>query len=545
MKHHKKEGKVNHSFLLFGVASLLWFVFRTGTKPSRIVYPCQRTALASFSFALLSFSVPLSLTVFITKTRRFLSKKAMTVVVCILVVTLVLANERFWADSLFVQAVDPNQELQLVLEPRNATLFPASDIYVANGRTSATIDGLLNLMGSHGLLFYKSAMTGLNMGPEGLIASDDVVLIKINEQWSERGGTNTDLLKELIQAIVDHPDGFAGEIVVADNGQGWGSMNHPQSNAENTTQSTQDVVDMFSSSYNVSTFDWQPIRGLQVNEYSEGDLTDGYILHDSADPETGIYVSYPKFETTFGTYVSFKHGIWNGTGYEKRLKIINVPVLKSHSVYSVTASVKHYMGVQSEGDAVSGGLANGHSKVGTGGMGTLMTETAMPTLNIIDAIWINANPPGSGWRCGPSTPYEAATRVNVLMASTDPVALDYWAAKHVLVQAASIIGYTGMEQFYLTHFGGWLNLTKNEIAAAGYNVTTDENHMNVRVYEERPMTDINEDGTVDMKDISYVARRFGIDPTHPLWDPIADLWKDDVIDMRDIGMVARDFGRTF
>jgi hypothetical protein len=494
---------------------------------------------------LVSFSVPLSLIVFLTKTRRFLSKRAMTLVACILIATLVLANERFWADSLFVQAVDPNQEIQLVLEPRNATSFPASNIYVANGHTSATIDGLLNLTGSHDLLFYKSSMTGVNMGPEGLIASDDVVLIKINEQWSERGGTNRDVLRELFQAVTDHPDGFAGEIVVADNGQGWGSMGHSQSNAENITQSTQDVVDMFSSIYNASTFDWQSIRGMQVDEYSEGDMTDGYILYDTADPETGIYVSYPKFETEFGTYISFKHGIWNGTGYEKRLKIINVPVLKSHSIYSVTASVKHYMGVQSEGYAVSGGLANGHAKVGTGGMGTLMTEAGMPTLNIIDAIWINANPPGSGWRCGPSTPYEAATRVNVLMASTDPVALDYWAAKHVLVQAASKIGYTGMEQYYITEFGGWLNLTKNEIAAAGLNVTTDENCMNVYVYEEHRLTDINDDGIVDMKDISYIARRFGIDPTHLLWDPIADIWKDDVIDMRDIGMVARDFGKTF
>jgi len=102
-----------------------------------------------------------------------------------------------------------------------------------------------------------------------------------------------------------------------------------------------------------------------------------------------------------------------------------------------------------------------------------------------------------------------------------------------------------MEQYYITEFGGWLNLTKNEIAAAGLNVTTDENCMNVYVYEEHRLTDINDDGIVDMKDISYIARRFGIDPTHLLWDPIADIWKDDVIDMRDIGMVARDFGKTF
>ena len=74
----------------------------------------------------------------------------------------------------------------------------------------------------------------------------------------------------------------------------------------------------------------------------------------------------------------------NGTGYEKRLKVINMPVLKSHVWYGVTASLKHYMGVQSEGEQVGVGLANGHDTVGTGGMGTLMVETGLPTLNIID-----------------------------------------------------------------------------------------------------------------------------------------------------------------
>ena len=46
-----------------------------------------------------------------------------------------------------------------------------------------------------------------------------MVIIKVNCQWDERGGTNTDLLKALIQGLIDHPDGFTGEIIVSDNGQ--------------------------------------------------------------------------------------------------------------------------------------------------------------------------------------------------------------------------------------------------------------------------------------------------------------------------------------
>jgi hypothetical protein len=63
-----------------------------------------------------------------------------------------------------------------------------------------------------------------------------VILIKINEEWPYRGGTNTDILKQLLQALIDHPDGFAGEVVVADNGQWQGNMNWPESNAEDHAQ---------------------------------------------------------------------------------------------------------------------------------------------------------------------------------------------------------------------------------------------------------------------------------------------------------------------
>ena len=549
------KNKINKSLFLFGVANLLWVVFRTGTKPSRIVYPCQRAALANGLVWLrvsISFSLVGTLAGVLTKTKKFSSTKGTALALLIIVASVVVSSEQFWGILQPALAVDPNQEIQLALKPRNATAFPASDIYVVNGRESAYISELINLMGSHGLLFYKSSTARANQGPEGLISHDDVVLIKINEQWNQRGGTNTDVLKELIQAIIDHPDGFVGEIVVADNGQGYGSMNWPLSNAEDYTQSTQDVVDMFSPYYKVSTYDWQPIRRTRVDEYSEGNMTDGYVLYDTRDPETGIYVSYPKFETEFGTYISFKHGIWNGTEYEKRLKVINVPVLKSHWTYGVTASLKHYMGVQSE-RYLNEGLANGHATVGTGGMGTLMVETGLPTLNIIDAIWINANPPPSG--SGPETYYVRATRVNVLMASTDPVALDYWAAKHVLVQTASLIGYddthtldpdnTDRSGVSGQAFGVWLNRTKNEILAAGYNVTTDENHMNVSVYHVRHFADLNGDEIVNIVDIAIIARAFGTRSGDPDWNEIADVSEPyGEINILDIARVAKEYGKT-
>jgi len=490
---HKK--KFEHKGLLFfAVASFLWFIFRTGTKPSRIVYPCQRAALANSSLLLNAF---VSFSLLATSARNLLSKRSKALATLVIATFILMSSEPFWRGLQSHAAGNPNQEIQLILEPKNAIAFPASDIYVANGRAHAHISELIDLMASHGLHFCKTALN-----PQGLIARDDVVLIKVNCQWPQRGGTNTDVLKELIQAIVDHPEGFIGEIVVADNGQIKGTMDYGNyNNAEDHTQSAQDVVNMFSAYYNVSTYEWKNIRKIRVDEYSSGDMTDGYVKYDTADPDTGFFVSYPKFRTRFGTYISFKYGIWDGAGYEKRLKVINMPVLKAHPNYGVTASLKNYMGVQSEGKFGDGGLSNGHFTVRNGSMGTLMAETGLQTLNLIDAIYVNANPPPVDLASSPN--YDAFTRVNVLMASTDPVAVDYWAAKHVLVQAASLVGYvdthtldpdstdkSGLIQGDSEAFGVWLPLAKDELVWAGYSVTNSESRMNVYV---RPSGDLPND----------------------------------------------------
>ena len=57
--------------------------------------------------------------------------------------------------------------------------------------------------------------------------------------------------------------------------------------------------------------------------------------------------------------------------------------------------------------------------------------------------------------------------------------------------------------------------------------------------------DVNADGRVDMKDIGYVARRFGINVTSPLWDLNADVNGDGRVDMKDIGTTARHFGEHY
>ncbi len=480
--------KLRKNAFLIGLLSLLWFILRTGTKPSRAVYPCQRAAAANSYLWLTVYVLPF-LSLASKKVSAIFNRKVLTIISLAVIITSVA----FWGLYEMFGRMSIQEEVILVLSEMRATSQPASDIYVVRG-TKGNDDGvlrLINLMGREGLLFYKSPEKGTTKGPDGIIAKDDVIIIKINSQWDERGGTNTDLLKSVIQAIIEHPDGFIGEIVVADNGQGQygsapgggGSLDYGRNNAENTSQSVQDVVDYFANSHKVSTYLWDTITTKRVYEYSQGDMEDGYVVNTTVNSNTGIMVSYPKFKTKFGTYISFKLGVWDpGRGaYDSgRLKVINMPILKSHSIYGVTACVKHYMGVVS--DKLTSQLgARAHNTVGSGGMGTEMVETRFPALNILDAIWVNAIPSN-----GPRTPYSAATKTGIIAASTDPVALDYWASKHILLQVARIRGYAGtssMDPDYVASgsFGRWLRLSMQEIIGGGYKATVEESRMNVYV----------------------------------------------------------------
>ncbi|MEM4871375.1 MAG: DUF362 domain-containing protein [Thermofilaceae archaeon] len=463
-------------FFFIGLASLIWFLLRTGTKPSRIAYPCQRAALANASLWLALYVLPLA--GLIKPSRRLLALSLAALAVAAVAVYFMLPRRA------------PSEEIQLEVRERVATLEPSSKIFVvtnARGRYQ-DVATLVRLMGEHGLKFYKSEKVTDVSGPDGLIARDDVIIIKVNSQWDQRGGTNTDLVKALIQVILEHPDGFEGEIVIADNGQAQygsrgtgGSLNWERNNAEDTTQSMERVAQYFAErGYRVSTYLWDTITLKRVREYSEGDMEDGYIVYDSPDPDTGVIVSYPKFRTKFGTYISFKLGVWDPdsrTYDSARLKVINVPVLKTHSIYGVTACVKHYMGVVS--DRLTN--HNPHNSVGRGGMGTVMVETRMPVLNIIDAIWINPHP-----RMGPATPYGVAVRTNIIAASVDPVALDYWAAKYILMRAAAELGYKDLSSMdpdntFPGAFGHWLRLSMNQLVKAGYFSTVDEARMSVYV----------------------------------------------------------------
>ena len=346
-------------------------------------------------------------------------------------------------------------------------------------KTDGTDNGVAALLSSlSGVKFYRMNDDG------GLIGANDVVLIKINSQWSERGGTNTDVLKGIIEYITNHPAGFTGEVIIADNGQGMfgsegrgGRLDWPSPNAKDRAQSAQMVADYFAArGFKVSGVLWDTFTKRKTGEFSSGDNNDGFVVEAGVLP-TGIQISYPKFTTKYGTRVSFKMGIWDAASksYDsRRLRLLNVPVLKAHAQYHVTGAVKAYMGTPS--NALTDMLP--HKSVGSGGLGSLMVNTRFPTLNILDMVYICP-------QRGPPSSYTTAVQKNMIAASTDPFALDWWAARTVLIPAAEMAGNIRAKMMDPDSkepgsFGFWLGRSLAAAREAGLPVTTDTNSIVVQ-----------------------------------------------------------------
>ena len=504
----ENKGKAcKHSLVKLGliaIISAIWLTLKTGTRPTRIVYPCQQAALANIQLFKLAVLATLP-SVTKLRSKAALMKPALILGVLVAGSIFVTGKQIILGFEPKLAELDDFTRVPIVLTSCNATAVEnTSDLFFVQnasgleGNMDLAINTLLDMMESQGLYFYKT-----DTSQEGLIGSNDVVIIKMNGQWEYRGGTNTDLIKSIINVIVNHPGGFTGEIVIADNGQGLGNLDRRYSNAYYYNQSAQEITNYFAPTYDVSIMLWDDLRESTVGDYDEGDFTDGYVRSATWNQETQMYVSYPKFQSpATGAYISFKNGVWsNTTGFDSdRLKVINMPVLKTHELYGVTASIKHYMGVPQgyEVSSVDPDTPHEHFSIALGGMGTLMAETKFPTLNILDMIWVNANPIESSRNRGPWSTYMAASFTDIIGVSLDPIALDYWSAKNILMPTAVYLNYTtysSMDPDYEPisrhiyypsiqmeeSFHNYLERSMNVLKDANFQVTMNQTEMNVFV----------------------------------------------------------------
>ena len=155
-------------------------------------------------------------------------------------------------------------------------------------------------------------------------------------------------------------------------------------------------------------------------------------------------MTYPIIKTDKGTIIDFKHGIWEKGSYTGQpLRFINFAALNHHSTYcGMTSTIKNYMGITDlsggsdpeNGGRLTGNYFNFHAfpfnKWSPGpepGMlgaeiGTFMKAIRRADLNITTAEWVGLS----------SRTDSPVAHTRAVLASTDPVALDYHAAKYIL-----------------------------------------------------------------------------------------------------------------
>jgi hypothetical protein len=341
---------------------------------------------------------------------------------------------------------------------KRKTLIPKSSVFrVINGDPGSNLLKLLELIG----------------GVDNFVGKEDIVIIKPNVQWWNQGAPNLLTLYTFIKLIMERPGGFSGEVVVAENCHrgkyplkyaGWSKFfdrNSAYDGVNNFYDLTQKLKAEFSDRY--STVHWVDVDAGAKRIYSPGD-GEGYVYCDGTNgipwigldngckgvQKRSVIMTYPIFKTDRGTLVDFKRGIWaDGKYFDQPIRFINFAALNHHSEYcGATSAIKNYLGVTdlsggpdpNNGGKITGDYYNFHSfpfnnweagpKRGMIGaeIGFFMNTVRKADLNITSAEWI-------GLASRTALP---AARTRAIIASTDPVALDYHSTKYLLYPNSKI-----------------------------------------------------------------------------------------------------------
>ena len=312
------------------------------------------------------------------------------------------------------------------------------------------VDAMLHLLAEHGTKLYRTSTSTILGGPDGLIAPDDVVILKVNAQWKCRGGTNTDLLRGLVHRILQHPEGFHGEIVIFENGQGRPAAFdgvHSDANMEEYRPFPELIgkIVVNAEEQGVTTIDYlvrtvfagKPVSSFLMDPYvntwiaADDHRTNGYRRVGESD--TGC-VSYPCFTTAQENRIELREGRWTSSAYAQNLKLIHCAVLKDHSGdIGMTGALKIVYGTLSMRD---GTTARRHYQDLGSQCARMWTEVRAPDLSILDCLWVSyGSMDVNGQHVSGCIGYPPSltSRENIILAGHDPVALDYHACKHILL----------------------------------------------------------------------------------------------------------------
>lgn len=395
--------------------------------------------------------------------------------------------------------------------PSKITKGSESIIYrTINGTPSENIEKVFEIMG----------------GIENIFGENDIVVLKPNVQWWNHGATNLAALKTLVDMIMNRPGGFMGEVVIAENchrgnepwtieQSGWIRIyerNSDINGINNFNELTEHLKKTYGNRY--STIHWIDVAYGEKRVFGPEDGT-GYVYCDgtggvpllsmnngrTGDDYREVIMTYPIFKTDNGTIVDLKNGIWKeGTYTDQPLRFINFATINHHSHYvGVTGAVKNYFGVVDISGGGWGKLADKYNNFHSYAYnewdfgpvpGTMGAEVAMfmntirkADLNIIAAEWV-----GLASRTEPPV-----THTRAVLISSDPVALDYHAAKYLLYANSSIpIHNPDNEESPFHHYlikcaengGGVFDETKVVVKSFNINTNSFQTDDNLAIYGE-------------------------------------------------------------
>jgi hypothetical protein len=517
---HPPSKQWKFAYWVMGIGSLVWLLLRSGTKPKRLAYPCQRIAAANSAGFLAYLATLLGSATLLRRLKETFSPGRLILFVVGLLLTVTLQSS-ITDPAVPILAASPDlpgwTSLDAVSNVFVITDVPEPEHSLDGGSIPGGVsrdeafhddgvDALVNLMETHGYdfggldYFYKTTAH-----ENGLFGSDDVIVIKINNQWESRNGTNTDVVKGVIHRLVNHPEGFTGAVIIAENTQtknpDW--YYEGNNNSQFRDQSYQEVANAFAGEgYHVCTSDWKSIRESFVDDYNDGDNDSGYVL-DAGDNR----LSYPKFQVNCNSMnlrISMRRGLWNGASFDNtRLKMINMPILKRHGAAWATIAVKNYLGFITTYDGIGrwSGVSEMHcwllgpsdndrtctaESTEYGLIARQMARIRRADLNIVDAIWVN---PCSNLGCE-----TAIQRQDVLLASRDPFAVDYYASDYLLgpliqQQYGDASGY---EQAKASTHGGWFrNIQLRNVARLRAEGVTDTINMDDSMTHNEELAQFN------------------------------------------------------
>jgi hypothetical protein len=346
------------------------------------------------------------------------------------------------------------------------------------------------------------------IGIEKIVGEEDVVIIKVAAQWWNQGMTNVAAARRLIERVLARPS-FRGEVVVFENthfrlanGSGLSrAFTHPSERnvdvdgwsklgdlvehyrTQNAPVSFVGLIDAATSELAGDPWhDPEHVHGVYGGDgrgpLAAGELRDGYhwdFARTFAKKRSWIDtaqtpLTWPVFTSPrSGLRIDLAHGVFEGAAKTSRkLTWISMVNVNQHASTGMTACCKSAMGVvdMSAGRFGTDPRSDGYQSVHyfgnpdaswrmAGPLAHFAREVRAPDLYLAVAEWVALEPP-------PNVPWDrdkqdlrlersTAHRANTIVAGTDAVAVDWWAAKNVLTPLARRAGSRGLPEIDLAN----------------------------------------------------------------------------------------------